>query len=351
MKILFLTLITFVFCSKENIAQQIVFKDVNLLSALLSHDPSIDVNDDNNISIEEAKLVTKLNLANNSIGSALELKEFTSLVSLNIAYNQIDSLPFHSWPKLTYLILDQNNFTAVDFSNNSLLSYLSIKENNVHHLHLENNPKLDTLNCDHSHVHHMKLYNCHELSYLSCSHNMLDSLNLVNNAELTYLDAHDNAVKQVVGIEFLKSLAYLDLEDCDLHQLNLSKCIALRFAYLGSNSDLSEVCLNEMQFSLAENCMFDFCYSKDHTTNWSNNCDGVITFLNQTERVDQQLVYPNPSSGLVTFSSSLLRIVNSKGELVQPIGAGNTVDLSDYCNGVYFFYFKNGAVTKVCIAR
>ena len=205
-------------------AQEISFVDTNLLNALLQHQPPVDTDQNGTISMQEAVAVDTLILSSKQIDSALELTYFTSLQYLNVSDNQLDTLSLVQWPNLSYLNVDYNHLTSLDFSQNPQLHYVSISENHIAHVHLEANPLMDTLKAGHSHVHHMKLYNCPELRYLYCGHNELDSLNLVANTKLTYMDLHGSFFKQIVGIEGLTELKYLDLEDGALTQLDVSNC-------------------------------------------------------------------------------------------------------------------------------
>lgn len=61
-------------------------------------------------------------------------------------------------------------------------------------------------------------------------------------------------------------------------------------------------------------------------------------------------VYPNPTSGMMTIEAeniSYIAIYNSTGQLVNVVkGDNNTIDMSGYDNGVYYFNIVDNAGTK-----
>ena len=330
-------------------AQEINFSDPNLLTSLLLHQPQIDLDNNNKISEQEASLVTQLNLSGKSISSALELDHFIALEKIDISFNTIDTLNVAAWPNLKYFKADQNKLKAIDFNSNPELHYVSISYNDsVHHLHLDKNPKIDTIYCAHSHVHHMKLYNCHLLSYLDCSHNMMDTMNFQANPLLKHLDCHGNKYKQLVGIETLKDLIYLDTEDTKLTQLDLSGCADLKFAFIGTNPNLPTICVNSDQYVISQNCAVNSCFTKDLGASWSTQCS-TITSL-ESHPNENVITYPNPSTGKVNFYSPIKSITNAMGQQLPIILNGRlTVDLSEYGKGWYVLHFENKRFTKVLI--
>ena len=306
--------IAFLLSLQVSIAQSISFTDTAFLQALLKHLPAVDTDGNDTITQSEAALVTNLKLSNKGIKSAFELRYFSSLERLDLSFNQLDTVDISALGQLRYLNLNNNELRAMDFSYNPQLHFLSINENNIGHIHLDQNPLIDTLLCDHSHVHHMKLYKCTLLQYLSCSHNHLDSLNLVANPDLTYLDVHANFFKQIVGITGLSQLVYLDAEDGLLAQLDLSACLALKFFYGGSNPNLAEICINESQLQITQQCQLAACYFKDITANWSTTC-GDVTPIEKLEKT-HLYAYPNPSTGIVHFNAPVVKIFDAWGNLV-----------------------------------
>lgn len=327
-------------------AQEITFTDWHLSTALLTHQPAIDTDKNGSISLQEAALVDTLNLPGKQIASVLELTYFTHLRYLNISDNSLDTISLIHWPFLTYLNADFNQLTSIDCSQNPQLHYLSVRENHLAHLHLDANPLLDTLRADHSHVHHMKLYNCSLLKYLSCGHNELDSLNLSANKHITYLDLHGSFFKQIVGIEGLTGLQYLDLEDGKLTQLDVSNCSSLNFLYVQTNPELLEVCISPDQYNEL-GCTQDHCFYKDASTSWSTSC-GVVAGING-ESPNSNFAYPNPASKHINVPEQVMDCFSITGQHYQFENSGRLLNLTDLPKGVYFFRYASGKGERIVV--
>ena len=103
---------------------QITIPDLNFKNALVntlctdsdnngSYDADVDTNNDGEIQISEALLVTNLKVSNNNISNLTGIENFTLLNTLYCSWNNLDSLNF-----------EQNiNLTNLDFSKNDI-SYL-----------------------------------------------------------------------------------------------------------------------------------------------------------------------------------------------------------------------------------
>ena len=139
MKSLLLALVLF---STDIFCQNIEFPDINLKEALLRADEmndiaidnngqstKIDLNNDNEVSIEEANRIVKLNLFwttqfENYVRSINGLQEFSNLEHLDISRQWVDT---------------------IDISNHDNLSCIKARSNKLVKLHLVDLPKLDSL--------------------------------------------------------------------------------------------------------------------------------------------------------------------------------------------------------------
>ena len=336
LRFLFLILLNVNWC----FAQDLSFSDSAFFSALLNHQPAIDLNQDRIISQAEAIVVKQLFLSGKSISNVQELAYFSGLERLDLSHNQIDSIDLGQCPKISWLKLDHNKLQKLDLSGLPMLQFLSVNDNHIAHLHLDHNPMLDTLHCDHSHVHHLKLNNCHRLQYLSCAHNELDSLNLSDTPGLMYLDAHANIFKQIKGLEQLSQLQYADLEDGRLRELDVSACVNLKFLFAGTNPALIQICLNDAQLQISGQCSIDACFHKDSSAQWSNRCGRVTGRLRITSQKGK--AYPNPSKGLVHFAEPIFQIRDLLGNEVFSNSSGvNKVELNQPA-GYYYAITAEG---------
>ena len=117
--------------------------DSNLLAALLNenkgHIPSnIDSNNDGEISFEEAKLVTKIDVSNSEITSMLEMQYFTELLDINCSENLLNN----EKTKVTESI-------SLDISKNLKLKNIDCSFNRISELDIKANKDLENLMCGH----------------------------------------------------------------------------------------------------------------------------------------------------------------------------------------------------------
>jgi Leucine-rich repeat (LRR) protein len=114
--------------------KNIVFSDINFKNALLAHtDPIIDTNKDGEISMEEAKVVTKMSIVNKNIEDISEIEYFAALTSLSCPDNRIIVLDISKNTALTTLICYKNELIDLNMKNgnNHAFKTVSIKENSL----------------------------------------------------------------------------------------------------------------------------------------------------------------------------------------------------------------------------
>lgn len=132
--------------AKEGQNGNIRFRDDNLRKALVNNS-SINIDEDDGISHNEAKLVKKLNVANKHISSFDELSYFTNLEELYCEENQITSLNVSSLTKLKLLSCQKNQLSKLDISQNTELTTLLCFKNDLKTLDIRNNTKLEYIYC------------------------------------------------------------------------------------------------------------------------------------------------------------------------------------------------------------
>lgn len=129
-------------------AQIISFPDVNFKNALVntlctdsdnngSYDADVDTNNDGEIQVSEALLVTSLKVTNNSISNLSGIESFVYLINFDCSNNQIVTANFSTLFNLESLVCNNNSFTTIDLGqtsvtwficrNNPYLTYFNIK--------------------------------------------------------------------------------------------------------------------------------------------------------------------------------------------------------------------------------
>jgi surface protein len=138
----------------------------------------------------------------NGLGTVEDLSGiefFTSLTSLNVSGNVIESVDLSSNTLLFSLDISDNSFTSIDVSNNINLGSLTVSNNNLTSLDVTNLSDLEILRCASNQLTELNVTQNVALTELNCNSNSLENLNLLSNINLEKLYAESN------------SLEYLDL--------------------------------------------------------------------------------------------------------------------------------------------
>ncbi|MCL5127785.1 T9SS type A sorting domain-containing protein [Algibacter sp. L4_22] len=242
-------------------AQTISIPDAVFKTKLLSHNPVIDTNGDNQIQITEAESFTgTLDLTNLSAAAnaSMQIQDLTGIeFFINISVlrcrnNSISIFDCSALANLTYLTISNNRLTSLDVSNNLKLETLECNSNNlltsldvtkntvlktlrtnaspVGNLDLSKNTALESLYCYGSSINALNLENNSALINLRCNSNTITSLNLNNNPNLDYLDFSDNTI-ETIDLSANTNLRILDIDANLLSDLNLSTNIKLETIY------------------------------------------------------------------------------------------------------------------------
>ena len=203
------------------------------------------------------------------------IEDFTTLVSLDCAGNNLTELDLSNNLYLEYLDCHQNNLTTLNIVNNTLLSYLDTYGNDdLLCLNISNNVQLTHLKCSYNNLSELDVSSNTLLKYLNCSYsNSLTELDLSNNPILNYLNCSGNLLSEL-DIKNNNLLYYLNCDDNNLDKLDLSKNILLEYLYCNWNN-LSEL-------DVSNNILLEWLWCK-----WNEELDCVQVWdvdyaINQT---------------------------------------------------------------------
>ena len=190
-----------------------------------------DKNGDGKISFAEAKLVSKIDLTDES--SLQGIEHFKNLTELK-CHPSGETIYLKNNPKLTSLSIVGGDITQLDLSNNTCLEYL-LCSGNLTQLDLSNNPELTTLRCSNNSLSHLDVSNNTKLSELYCMKNNLTHLDLSNNPELKDLRCSNNSLSHI-DVSNNTKLSELDCGNNNLTQLDLSNNPELKDLKCPNNS-------------------------------------------------------------------------------------------------------------------
>ncbi len=216
MKQIFILTLCILF-AQNSISQNIIFPDSNFKTKLITQtNPTIDTNNDDEISISEAAAVTGILKIRGSGGSTGRISDLTGIeyfinaTEIDAEDNELTTVDLSSNTALIWVDLNSNDLTEVDFSNNTNLETLIIGSNNLSALDLSNLSNLKVLNCGNMSMNGLNITNCSQLEELNCSINQLTNLDLSTNTELKNIQAH--SLPQLTAFDISNNLLLETLE-------------------------------------------------------------------------------------------------------------------------------------------
>lgn len=316
-----LYIISLLFIIHMAFGQVINFPDANFKTALLDHNPAIDINLDGAIDIKEAQNVNNtLYLNNKNIFSLDGIENFNNLQALNCSFNHLTAFNY-SLPKLSYFYGVYNQITTFDTSNLPLLNSLSVENNLLTSIDLQNCPLLDGFYCANNLLTTINL--CGTLAgWLDCS----------NNPVLTSVSVKNNVISGILW------------GDPPLGMLNFYNC-----------PQLTTICYDEGELqSVAFGS--DSINNINVVTDCSVNCIPLV--VPRVEVQNQFVLSPNPVSDVLYVHSDLeihtglISVSNLLGQQVISIVFENSgalrIDTTTLATGIYLMNITSdkGTATK-----
>jgi hypothetical protein len=201
MKYTSILVLVVVFIAQGASAQQIVFKDQNLKSALLKK--GYDFNKNGEIEVSEIDTVSKLNISKSNIRRLDDLKYFNSLKKVYAMSNQIANLD---------VFFDNNIIEEIYIGENALGKKLAL--NNVKNLTILAAARngLDTI----------ELNGTDNIKQLYLQANSFKNIKFKNLTNLSTLELIDNKTLKIIDISSNPALSYLNLLSTAISQLDIS---------------------------------------------------------------------------------------------------------------------------------
>lgn len=275
------------FCAIQVSAQNVTIPDANFKAALLAHIPKIDIDNDNEISIFEAKAcTTKVSVSSKNISDLTGIEAFEDLTNLECYNNKIASLDLSKNVFLKELNCSYNQLTSLDLTNNTALTTIDCSSNQISNLNVSNCSNLIKLKTDSNKLSLLNLSNNLSLKELYCANNELVNIDLIQNVSLWILSCENN---QLITLDISKNVALTSLytHNNKLSSLDLSTNLLIKFLFCGYNqltsldvSKLKLIAFNSTQnLNLKTICIYSgqntATWQKDKTTFYSTTCKTI----------------------------------------------------------------------------
>ncbi|MBK8442449.1 MAG: leucine-rich repeat domain-containing protein [Sphingobacteriales bacterium] len=236
-------------------AQIVNIPDPNFKNALLSHNPAIDTNSDNEIQVAEAEATDSLYLFNKNITDLMGIEAFLNLQHLNCLGNELTILDVSDLLNLQHLDCGYNQLTSLDVSDLVNLEYLRCSSNQLTSLVVSDLPNLQSLWCWSNQLTSLTLANLPNLQKLACSSNQLTSLEVANLPNLQSLHCYQNQFTSLALNDF-PNLQDIDCSHNELTSLNIADLINLQSLDC-SNNQFTSLALNDFPNLQDVNCSYN----------------------------------------------------------------------------------------------
>lgn len=213
MKYISYLVLAVVFVAQGVSAQQIVFKDQNLKSALLKR--GYDFNKNGEIEVSEIDTVVNLNIAKSDIRLLDDLKYFKSLERVYAMSNQIANLD---------VFFDNNTIKEIYIGGNVLGKKLTLK----------NLRNLTVLAAPHNDLETVELNGTDSIRQLYLQSNAFKNIKLENLTNLSVLELIDNKALKTIDIRPNVALTYIGLLSTAVSQLDISNNKLLSTFYVSN---------------------------------------------------------------------------------------------------------------------
>jgi len=319
----------------------------NFKTALLNHNPVIDLDGDGEIQCSEAEAFTSnLNLYSKNISNLTGIEAFTNITYLDCGSNQISNIDLSSNTNLQNVYLNDNQLTSIDLSNNVNLKYFVIDNNQLTSIDFSNNPELLYLQIKNNSLTSLDLSNNIKLTNVECENNSITSLDLTANIYLKSLFCQNNELTTLSNNNGLQTLR---CQNNQLTNLNVSNFPQLESLFCQDNN-LTVLDINNTMYLSDLRCQNNPITELNTTNSWDLEelyCDNtLISSLNMSNNSKLKLLSASNCSLLTTLDLS------NNGNLVAFDGAGSNLMSLNVKNGnntnVWYFDATNNP-NLVCI--
>ena len=260
--------------SYSGYGQVIEFEDENFKDALVNTncvdedgdelgDRDADLNDDGEIDVDEALLISALYLISREIMSLEGINYFENLEFLRCSGNDLTELDVSGLSKLEELNCIKNDLLKLNISGLNKLRKLDCSKNHLEELNLSGLDSLRVVDCSFSSLSMLNVAGLNSLHDLDCSYNLLTHLNLSGLEYLEKLHCSSNFLNELDLSKLVK------IENIDCSYNNLSNLTISGLKYLEelncSSNILTELNLSELDILHTIDCDFNYLITLDLT--------------------------------------------------------------------------------------
>lgn len=191
------TLIILIFFAQYIFCQSISFTNPNFEKSVLLKYPEIDINKNGKIEKEEAEAISNLDLMEQNLTNADDVKYFKNIEYLSLTINGISKLKLNDLKKLKEIYCARNKLFEFEISNIPSLEKLYIGRNELKKVTVINCPNIEVLNMMDNQITDFDFKPFKNLKYLTIDNNKFEKLDITNNPELIQITINKNNIKAI----------------------------------------------------------------------------------------------------------------------------------------------------------
>lgn len=205
--------------------------DVKECSSLLVLD--VDYNDIESLDVQNNPKLEKISFRGNKVKS-IDVSKCTNLTWLACSQNELTELNTASNSKLDWLNCSGNKLTAIDVQHNPILTGLLCSNMELETIDVSPCPKLQRLLCQNNKLSALDITHNEELNELYCFGNQLSEIDLTKNSMLKMLNCSMNKLT-ALDLSANTKLTALHCFSNEITSLDVSACTALKFFFCSGN--------------------------------------------------------------------------------------------------------------------
>lgn len=197
-----------------------------------------DYNGDGKVTTDEAKMITKIEIAGEGITSFAGIEYIPNLREFVCNFNKVKTLNLSKNIELTTLECNFCELTALDLSENTHLKNLECYSNNLTSLDLSNNVDLTDVSCHGNKIKILDFTKNTKLTSILCSGSNVESVTIKGLSKLERFTCTEGSLA-TLDLTGCTALTSLTLYDNKLTSLDITPCIKLNHLVCQNNRIVS----------------------------------------------------------------------------------------------------------------
>ncbi|WP_439128330.1 BspA family leucine-rich repeat surface protein [Polaribacter sp.] len=172
--------------------------DSNFEQYLIDENIDSDATINGQVLTADIENIDALILPNKNIANLVGIQDFTNLVELNAANNQISNINLNKNLLLEKLFMANNQLTDVNLSKNIALKNVDVGENQLTEIDVHLLINLESLSIYKNQITEINILSNQNLQALICNNNLITTIDTRENNQLSWINAENNSLENLM---------------------------------------------------------------------------------------------------------------------------------------------------------